>query len=113
FGLWFEPEMINIDPTWPGAHPEWVMATVHRLPVESRDTNRWQINLGIPELRLHQGRDLSRSRPSMRSAILADHNRRPDRRRHQAWAGRPGVYMSKRWPTTGCLMRSRPPTWVS
>ncbi|WP_203568908.1 alpha-galactosidase [Aestuariimicrobium ganziense] len=47
FGLWFEPEMINMDSDAARAHPEWVMATGDRLPVESR----WQqvINLGIPE----------------------------------------------------------------
>lgn len=36
FGLWFEPEMINIDSDVARAHPEWVMATGDRLPVESR-----------------------------------------------------------------------------
>ena len=47
FGLWFEPEMINPDSDAARAHPEWIMATGDRLPVESR----WQqvINLGIPE----------------------------------------------------------------
>jgi alpha-galactosidase len=47
FGLWFEPEMVNIDSDAARAHPEWVMATGDRLPVESR--NQQVINLGIPE----------------------------------------------------------------
>jgi alpha-galactosidase len=47
FGLWFEPEMINIDSDVARAHPEWVMATGDRLPVESR--HQQVINLGIPE----------------------------------------------------------------
>lgn len=47
FGLWFEPEMINIDSDAARAHPEWVMATGDRLPVESRFQQ--VINLGIPE----------------------------------------------------------------
>ncbi len=47
FGLWFEPEMINIDSDVARAHPEWVMATGDRLPVESRFQQ--VINLGIPE----------------------------------------------------------------
>ncbi|GAA3604145.1 alpha-galactosidase [Microlunatus ginsengisoli] len=47
FGLWFEPEMINIDSDTARAHPEWVMATGDRLPVESR--YQQVINLGIPE----------------------------------------------------------------
>ncbi|MET0695340.1 MAG: alpha-galactosidase [Propionibacteriaceae bacterium] len=47
FGLWFEPEMINADSDTARAHPEWIMATGHRLPVESR--NQQVINLGIGE----------------------------------------------------------------
>jgi alpha-galactosidase len=47
FGLWFEPEMINIDSDVARAHPDWVMATGERLPVESRFQQ--VINLGIPE----------------------------------------------------------------
>ena len=26
FGLWFEPEMINLDSDIARAHPEWIMA---------------------------------------------------------------------------------------
>lgn len=47
FGLWFEPEMINMDSDTARAHPDWVMATGDRLPVESRFQQ--VINLGIPE----------------------------------------------------------------
>ena len=47
FGLWFEPEMINLDSDTARAHPEWVMATGDRLPVESRFQQ--VINLGLPE----------------------------------------------------------------
>ncbi|MFT3971579.1 MAG: alpha-galactosidase [Micropruina sp.] len=47
FGLWFEPEMINIDSDTARAHPDWVMATGGRLPLESRFQQ--VINLGIPE----------------------------------------------------------------
>lgn len=47
FGLWFEPEMINVDSDVARAHPEWIMATGDRLPVESR--HQQVINLGIPE----------------------------------------------------------------
>jgi alpha-galactosidase len=47
FGLWFEPEMINLDSDTARAHPEWVMATGNRLPVESRFQQ--VINLGIEE----------------------------------------------------------------
>jgi alpha-galactosidase len=47
FGLWFEPEMINLDSSTARGHPEWIMATGDRLPVESR--HQQVINLGIPE----------------------------------------------------------------
>ncbi|HSN42961.1 MAG TPA: alpha-galactosidase [Propionibacteriaceae bacterium] len=47
FGLWFEPEMINLDSHVARAHPDWVMATGTRLPVLSR--HQQVINLGIPE----------------------------------------------------------------
>lgn len=47
FGLWFEPEMVNLDSDIARAHPEWVMATGSRLPVPSR--HQQVLNLGIPE----------------------------------------------------------------
>lgn len=47
FGLWFEPEMINLDSDVARAHPDWVMATGGRTPVASR--HQQVINLGIPE----------------------------------------------------------------
>ena len=47
FGLWFEPEMINLDSDAARAHPEWVMATGDRLPIESR--HQQVINLAIPK----------------------------------------------------------------
>jgi alpha-galactosidase len=47
FGLWFEPEMINPDSDVARAHPDWIMSTGDRLPVESR--HQQVINLGIAE----------------------------------------------------------------
>ena len=47
FGLWFEPEMVNVDSDLARAHPEWIMQTGGRLPVESR--HQQVLNLGIPE----------------------------------------------------------------
>ncbi|MBM7829472.1 alpha-galactosidase [Agromyces cerinus] len=51
FGLWFEPEMVNIDSDLARTHPEWIMATGDRLPVESR--HQQVLNLGIPEAYAH------------------------------------------------------------
>ncbi|WP_375389564.1 alpha-galactosidase [uncultured Amnibacterium sp.] len=47
FGLWFEPEMINADSDLARLHPEWIMQTGGRLPLESR--HQQVLNLGIPE----------------------------------------------------------------
>jgi alpha-galactosidase len=47
FGLWFEPEMINLDSAAAREHPDWIMATGDRMPVESR--HQQVINLGIPD----------------------------------------------------------------
>ncbi|MDZ8200840.1 alpha-galactosidase [Microbacterium sp. SSW1-59] len=47
FGLWFEPEMVNVDSDVARAHPEWIMsADRDRLPVPSR--NQQVLNLAIP-----------------------------------------------------------------
>lgn len=51
FGLWFEPEMVNVDSELARAHPEWIMATGERLPIEAR--NQQALNLGIPECYAH------------------------------------------------------------
>nr|WP_308129287.1 alpha-galactosidase [Actinoplanes polyasparticus] len=36
FGLWFEPEMVNADSELFRAHPDWILATGGRIPVEER-----------------------------------------------------------------------------
>ena len=36
FGLWFEPEMVNLDSDLAREHPEWIAAARTELPVESR-----------------------------------------------------------------------------
>lgn len=51
FGLWVEPEMVNMDSDVARAHPEWVMGTGGRLPVEIR--RQQVLNLGIPECYSH------------------------------------------------------------
>ena len=51
FGLWVEPEMVNEDSEVARAHPEWIMATGGRLPVEAR--RQQVINLGVPECYAH------------------------------------------------------------
>ena len=90
FGLWFEPEMVNLDSDLARAHPDWVMATGGRTPVPSR--HQQVLNLGIPECYAH-----------IRAAMLAlldeyrinyikwDHNRDLIDAGTQP-SGRPGVH---------------------
>ena len=47
FGLWVEPEMVNLDSDVARAHPEWILATGGRWPVSSRFQQ--VINLGNPD----------------------------------------------------------------
>lgn len=36
FGLWFEPEMVNEDSDLAREHPDWILRTVARMPMRSR-----------------------------------------------------------------------------
>ncbi len=47
FGLWFEPEMINVDSDLARTHPEWIMGSGDRLPLGAR--NQQVLNLAIPD----------------------------------------------------------------
>ncbi len=46
FGLWVEPEMVNLDSDLARAHPEWVMGTGGRTPLPAR--RQQVLNLSIP-----------------------------------------------------------------
>ncbi|WP_227712867.1 alpha-galactosidase [Nanchangia anserum] len=46
FGLWFEPEMLNMDSEIARAHPEWIMGPRDREPLESR--HQQVLNLTAP-----------------------------------------------------------------
>ncbi len=47
FGLWFEPEMINLDSDLARAHPEWIFGTDHGPGIASRYQHI--LDLGHPE----------------------------------------------------------------
>ena len=47
FGLWFEPEMVNLDSDLAREHPDWIMQTGGRLPIPAR--NQQVLDLGRPE----------------------------------------------------------------
>ncbi|MGW8567000.1 alpha-galactosidase [Isoptericola sp. NPDC055881] len=50
-GLWFEPEMVNLDSDLARAHPEWVMGTGGRVPVPSR--HQHVLDLANPDAAAH------------------------------------------------------------
>ena len=47
FGLWFEPEMVNLDSDVARAHPDWVMGTPGRMPHSWR--NQQVLDISNPE----------------------------------------------------------------
>ncbi|MFE3452510.1 alpha-galactosidase [Nonomuraea sp. NPDC059194] len=51
FGLWFEPEMVNLDSDVARAHPEWIMASGQELPIEAR--HQQVLNLSVPGAYAH------------------------------------------------------------
>ncbi len=46
FGLWIEPEMVNLDSDVARAHPDWVMQLDDRLPIPAR--HQQVLNLAVP-----------------------------------------------------------------
>ena len=51
FGLWVEPEMINLDSDLARAHPDWVLGTGGRTPLSSR--SQQVLDLAHPEAYAH------------------------------------------------------------
>lgn len=74
FGLWFEPEMVNPDSDLARAHPEWILQTGGRMPLEQR--KQQVLNLAIPEAYDHILESISRLVDEYRLDYLKwDHNR--------------------------------------
>lgn len=74
FGLWFEPEMVNLDSDVARAHPEWIMAAGEELPLSWR--HQYVLNLAIPEAweHVHSQMDALLTEYPI-SYIKWDHNR--------------------------------------
>jgi alpha-galactosidase len=74
FGLWVEPEMINLDSDLARAHPDWILATGGRLPLPSRQQQ--VLDVGHPDAYAHL---LERLDALLREYPIAylkwDHNR--------------------------------------
>ncbi|MEH1058771.1 alpha-galactosidase [Micromonospora sp. CPCC 206171] len=89
FGLWVEPEMVNPDSDLFRAHPDWVLATPGRLPLEWR--HQQVLDLANPEAYAHLlGRldALLTEHPGI-AYLKWDHNRDLTEAGHR---GRPGVH---------------------
>ncbi len=74
FGIWVEPEMVNMDSDLARAHPEWVMQVPGRLPPEQR--HQQVLNLTVPEAYAHVRDSLTALLDEYDIAYLKwDHNR--------------------------------------
>lgn len=91
FGLWFEPEMVNVDSDVVRAHPDWVMAARSELPVESRFQQ--VLDLAIPEAFSYVLGQMSAVLDEYDiSYIKWDHNRDLVEAGNQTRGGRPAVH---------------------
>jgi alpha-galactosidase len=90
FGLWVEPEMVNLDSHLARAHPDWVMSTADRMPISSRQQQ--VLNLGNPAAYEHILQSLDALLGEYRISYLKwDHNRDLIDSGH-APAGHPAVH---------------------
>ena len=90
FGLWFEPEMVNLDSDLAREHPEWVFQTVHGPGVASRQQH--VLDLGHEAAFDHVLERISALVAEYRIAYLKwDHNRALVDAGHST-DGTPGVH---------------------
>ena len=110
FGLWVEPEMVNLDSDLARAHPDWMLRPA---AVARRSTSRYQQVLDLA----HPG-GLRATCSSGSIALLTeypiaylkwDHNR-DLLEAGRSPRGRPGRARADRWPSTGCSTSCAPGT---
>jgi alpha-galactosidase len=90
FGLWVEPEMVNLDSDLARAHPDWVLQTAHGPGLPSRQQH--VLDLGRPEAYTHVLERISALVEEYGIASLKwDHNR-PLVDAGHGRSGRPGVH---------------------
>lgn len=95
FGLWFEPEMINLDSDLARRHPEWIMAARDELPVESRAQH--VLNLAAPGAYAHvRDQMLALLDEYAIDYIKWDHNRDLTEAGDREHGGRPVVHEQTR-----------------
>ena len=74
FGLWFEPEMVNLDSDLARAHPDWLLQTEHGPGPASR--HQHVLDLATPEVHDYLLERLSALVEEYRIAFIKwDHNR--------------------------------------
>ncbi|SED52550.1 alpha-galactosidase [Ruania alba] len=74
FGLWFEPEMINLDSDLARAHPDWVLGPRQGLGPSAR--NQYVLDIGRPDAYEHVLKSVSALVAQYRIDYLKwDHNR--------------------------------------
>lgn len=74
FGLWFEPEMINVDSDAARLHPDWILGSPDRLPLPSR--HQQVLDLANPEAFAYVLESMTSLISEYRIAYLKwDHNR--------------------------------------
>jgi len=94
FGLWFEPEMINLDSDLARRHPDWLFSTEHGPGVPSRYQH--VLDLGHPEAYAHVLERMSSLIGEYGIAYVKwDHNRPLVDAAHQP-GGAPGVHQQTR-----------------
>ncbi|MBO9554360.1 alpha-galactosidase [Cellulomonas sp.] len=90
FGLWVEPEMVNLDSDLARAHPDWILRTPGRLPRDAR--HQQVLDLAVPEAFDHVLERLDALLKEYAIGYLKwDHNRDLQDAGHGA-AGAPGVH---------------------
>ncbi|NEG69889.1 alpha-galactosidase [Bifidobacterium sp. BRDM6] len=78
FGLWFEPEMINLDSDLAREHPDWILAAPEAVPYRGDVSyrNQYVLDLGRPEAYAHvRGQMAALIRELGIDYIKWDHNR--------------------------------------
>lgn len=91
FGLWFEPEMVNLDSDVARAHPDWVMSARDDLPLPSRGQH--VLDLTVPGAYEHvKGQILAILDEYDIGYLKWDHNRDLVDAGSQVREGRPAVH---------------------
>ncbi|MCS5735281.1 alpha-galactosidase [Herbiconiux daphne] len=92
FGLWFEPEMVNLDSELARAHPEWVLGPTDGLGSASR--HQYVLDLAHPEAFEHLLESMSELVQRYSIDFLKwDHNRDLSEAVRRAGGGAPAVHV--------------------